>query len=377
VKQAYAPALEVSKHAVVRKRRELPLKGDVLVEVGQWIEADTIVLKAELPGDLTIVRLGERMGFEPSEILTGMKVSRGDSVERGQLLCSITSFFGLFTSELHAPTTGVVEFFTEANVHLGIRSAPHPLGVDAYVSGRVVEIEEGTSVTIETSGSFVQGIFGVGGERQGEVYLLDVAADAEVDEKVLNDLGKEIANAVVVGGARYTASALQAAARLGVSGVVCGSIDADTLFEFVGHEIGVSITGDEDVPFTLIITEGFGFLPIADRVLDVLSQGVGKVASINGATQVRAGATRPEIIVARTEKSELEESLEESKGQKLLEVGAKIRIIRVPYFGALGEILELPLEPTKIPSGADVRVLKARLSDGSVVAIPRANVELL
>lgn len=377
MKQAYAPALEVSHHAVVRKRRDLPLKGEVLVEVGQWVEADTVVLRAELPGDLTIVRLGERMGFEASEIIEGMKVARGDVVEEGQLLCSITSFFGLFTSELRAPTSGVVEFFTEANAHLGIRSAPHPLEVSAYVAGRVVEVEEETSVTVEASGNFVQGIFGVGGERQGNIFLLDVARDAEVDAEMLKAQGEAIRDAVVIGGARYSAEALRAAAELGVSGVICGSIDADTLFDFVGHEIGVSITGDEDVPFTLIITEGFGFLPISERVIDVLGKGAGRRASINGATQVRAGATRPEVIVARSEGEGADDSYEEAKGQKLLEVGAKIRIIRVPYFGSLGEIIELPLEPAQIPSGADVRVLKARLTDGSEVAVPRANVELL
>ena len=79
--------------------------------------------------------------------------------------------------------------------------------------------------------------------------------------------------------------------------------------------------------------------------------------SINGATQVRAGATRPEIIIPRKDSADNSSELE----QKFLEVGASIRIIRVPNFGAFGEITELPSKPEKIPTGAKVRVLRAKL----------------
>jgi hypothetical protein len=43
---------------------------------------------------------------------------------------------------------------------------------------------------------------------------------------------------------------------------------------------------------TDVITEGFGNIPLADRTLSLLSAYAGKIASINGATQVRA-ARRP------------------------------------------------------------------------------------
>jgi hypothetical protein len=37
------------------------------------------------------------------------------------------------------------------------------------------------------------------------------------------------------------------------------------LREYVGFDIGVAITGDEDLPLTLIITEGFGGMSLSDR----------------------------------------------------------------------------------------------------------------
>ncbi len=57
--------------------------------------------------------------------------------------------------------------------------------------------------------------------------------------------------------------------------------------------------------------------------------------------------------------------------------GTPIRIIRNPYFGAIGAVVELPIELQRLESGSKVRVLKAQLVDGSIVTVPRANVEII
>ena len=103
-------------------------------------------------------------------------------------------------------------------------------------------------------------------------------------------------------------------------------------------------------------------------------------ASINGATQIRAGVMRPEIIVPRPELTTKEPGdLQEKKEflkQGLLP-GTPIRIIREPYFGALGVVSKLPVPLKKIETESDVRVLEAELEDGKQVIIPRANVEII
>jgi hypothetical protein len=373
MKQAYAPALEVREKTIVRKLRELPLPGKSLFSVGQEVTSNDVVLTAELPGDMSIIRVAERMGFEADDVLYGMQVKEGQYLEKGQLICSLKTFFGLFTSELRCPEAGTVEFFTESNAHIGIRHQAVPLEVNAYIDGVVVEVEEGKSLTIETAGTFIQGIFGVGGERQGEIFMLPDEKIPCVNSEVIEQISESIEGKVLVGGVAYDTSGLDAVAQRGVAAVVCGSIDAPTLFEYVGHEIGVSITGDEKVPCTLIVTEGFGNLEISERVLQLLRGAQGELASVNGATQVRAGATRPEIIIPRAQEANTNYEID----QKFLELGARIRIIRVPNFGAFGEIIDLPSDPMAVPSGAKVRVLKARLENGQEVFVPRANVELV
>ena len=99
--------------------------------------------------------------------------------------------------------------------------------------------------------------------------------------------------------------------------------------------------------------------------------------TLSGATQIRAGATRPEIFVdGGLEGAPLVE--EEGAEAHQLKPGTRIRIIRVPYFGDLAEVTALPAELTRVESGTLVRVLEAALAaSGEKVMVPRANVEIL
>jgi len=147
------------------------------------------------------------------------------------------------------------------------------------------------------------------------------------------------------------------------------------LLEFLGYDIGVAITGHEDIKITLIVTEGFGIINMAQRTFDMLKALDGKTASINGATQIRAGVIRPEIIVPLTDQQALDAA--ETSDEQYLDIGTQIRVIREPYFGLIGNVTSLPPELTVVESGTHVRILHAMLQDGRDVAVPRANVEII
>ncbi|HCJ11443.1 MAG TPA: hypothetical protein DHW14_09835, partial [Clostridiales bacterium] len=136
----------------------------------------------------------------------------------------------------------------------------------------------------------------------------------------------------------------------------------------------VAITGQEDVPTTLIVTEGFGPMRMADKTFELLKSLDGCEASVTGATQIRAGVMRPEIIVSGYRAKKKRKAEASSSG---LVPGTPIRLIREPYFGLLGEVVELPPELVVIETEAKVRILKARLQSGEIVTVPRANVEIL
>lgn len=370
--QLFAPGLAVTDRTVIRKRRELPLVGRILKQLGETVFADDVVGVVELPGDLRIVRVSKELGLPPHEILKVLQRQVGDKIRKGELLAELKGFFGLFSSRVVSPTDGVIEFVTEATGNIGVRMASKSVELCAHISGRIVDQEVGRSVTIETEAAFVQGIFGVGDERRGTLRVLSVEPSRDL---VAEDLPERCAGEVIVGGRAVTKEFLDRAIEYKVAGIITGSIDDQTLKSLIGFDLGVAVTGNEKIPLTLIVTEGFGRQAISQHVLQVLRPLNGQQASINGATQVRAGALRPEVVVPLTAIG-AEQSLGSPDLGKILELGSKVRIIRYPYFGEFGTVTELPVQPVRIATGAEVRVVQVRVGDQQRV-VPRANIEVL
>ena len=215
-----------------------------------------------------------------------------------------------------------------------MRGEPQPLQVDAYLAGTVVEIIPDEGCVIEAEVTFVQGIFGIGGETFGPIRTACLSYDQELTADLILP---EMKGCIVIGGARITMEAIQRARQVGVSAVVTGGLDDRDLEELLGYNLGVAITGSEHVGLTLVVTEGFGEIAMAERTFRLLASRQGDNAAVNGATQIRAGVMRPEIVVPLTEK-ELVRETESAKSGGYLDVGMPVRIIRDPYFGLIGSV---------------------------------------
>ncbi|MCA9032919.1 MAG: hypothetical protein KDA66_19025, partial [Planctomycetaceae bacterium] len=155
-----------------------------------------------------------------------------------------------------------------------------------------------------------------------------------------------------------------------------GGIDDHDLKQILGYDLGVAITGTEQLGITLIITEGFGDIAMARRTFALFQEREGAAAAVNGATQIRAGVLRPEIVIPWHDGKPADDTAARVGGGAL-EVGAKVRIIRDPYFGVLAEVAAMPPEPEVLGSGSKARVVQLQTTSGDVVTVPRANVEIL
>jgi hypothetical protein len=373
---AYTPGLTISADIVVRKVRRLPLKGQVLVQVGDSVNPDTVVARTELPGPVTTVRVAERLGVEPRELPKYLLKQVGDKVQAGEIIAERKSFFGLFTSRVTSPITGTIDFISEATGNIGIRHLPTPVEVTAYLRGLVVDVLPEEGAVVATRGVFVQGIFGLSGERHGQIALLADSPDEVVSDTKVSDEHK---GKVLIAGALAHWRLMEAAKQVGAVALVTGGVLDTDIKKLLGYDIGVAITGHEPLPFTLIVTEGFGEIAMAKRTFELLASQEGREASVNGATQIRAGVIRPEVVVPKDGALTLED-LEEPKESEFaageLNIGTPIRLIRAPYFGALGRVVALPPEPQEIETETKTRVLEAELVTGERVIVPRANVEI-
>jgi transcription antitermination factor NusG len=369
---SYTPGLKVARFTVLRRERKLPLAGTVLAQVGQKVEAETIVARTELPGNVQTVNAANILGVLPEDVPDCLVKPIGSVLKKGEAFAESKSFFGLFKSRCAAPVDSTLESISTVTGQAILREPPIPVEVDAYVDGVVVEVHESQGVTIETRGSFIQGIFGIGGETVG---MLHVCVDGPAEVLTEAKIGENAKGKVLVGGSHVSTKVLRHAIQQGARAVVVGGFDDHDLREFLGYDLGVAITGSEEKGITLVVTEGFGEIPMAGRTFDLLKQCEGKKASVSGATQIRAGVLRPEIVVPQ-EVAGGAGADHDGDGHGL-EPGSVIRVIREPFFGRLGKVVSLPPELMALETEAKVRVLEVDFGNGSKTLLPRANVEMI
>lgn len=372
---AYTPGLKVVEEMVLVKERKLPLAGEVLVKKDEPVEAEQVVACTCLPGNVVTVNVANKLGLPPEDIPGSMVKKEGEEIKKGDVIAQSKGLFGLFTSKAEAPVDGTVESASDITGQVILREPPQPVEINAYIRGWVKEIIPKEGVLVETVGSFIQGIFGVGGEVHGEIEM----AVAEPDEVLTAEHIKPgHKGKILVGGARITQEAIKKAEENGVVGIIGGGMDDSDLRRILGYELGVAITGKENIPTTIVITEGFGNIAMASATFNLLKKRVGMLASMNGATQIRAGVIRPEIVVPLKKSSFRRDIEREKEDTGNLVVGSRVRVIREPYFGRLGKVTELPPELTELESEARVRVLKVKFQgDKKEAVVPRANVELI
>lgn len=371
---AYTPGLKVKKFTIVNKIRRLPLPGDVLVREGDVVTHDKVVARTQIPGEVHLMNAANMLGVEPQTMNDFMQKKLNEHTEKGEVIALRTSFFGLFKSYVTAPTAGTIELVSDVTGQISLREPNTTVEITAYIPGKIVQVTPREGVTVRTPAALVQGIFGVGGEAHAELKVVAASQDDILTPEKIDSSCKD---KVLVGGSLVTIEALKKANQMGVKGIVVGGIEDEDLIRFLGREMGVAITGQENIATKLIITEGFGRMNMSTRTFNLLKSFDGREASINGATQIRAGVMRPEIIMAlrEDEVKELSEEAEKVSGGMI--PGTPIRMIRDPYFGKIGRVANLPVELETVQTESKVRVVEVELDDGQKVVVPRANVEII
>jgi hypothetical protein len=343
----------------------------VMVKVGDLVKADDIVARTELPGKIYPVNVANQLGVDPARLGEFMLKQAGERVTRDEIIARTPGFFGLFKAESAAFVTGTIESVSTVTGQVIYQADPIPVEIDAYINGKVVELIPGEGCVVQAAATFVQGIFGLAGEAKG-VIVMGVGAPTE--ELTGAMIKAEHAGKIVVGGSYLTIDALKRAREVGVAGLVTGGFDYDEIKELLGYEVGVAITGGEDLGLTLVVTEGFGRIQMAPATFELLKKKAGKRASINGATQIRAGVIRPEVVVTFDEEVPSERvKPPEPVG---ISIGDLVRGIRTPHFGRIGKVVSLPVEPVVLASESKARVMEVEF-DGERVMLPRANVEVI
>jgi hypothetical protein len=375
----YQPGLVVSPNTLVRKVLSLPAGGKPIIQHGDIVRPETVVAHVNPRGYLHFVDVAREVELPLFMAGECFLKKEGDWVDKDEVIARRPSYFGMMARECTSPIAGVVERISLRIGKMTIRARPVPLR--AGVHGRIALVDEERLVVV-AAGALAQGVLGLGGPCHGILAFVDGLPGEPVTE---DDIGPRHAGCVVVAGGRVTVGALRRAAEIGVVAFIAGSADKLDLDLFARVTLNLIALLAVDVPVTVMLTEGFGDLPMSPRTLGILLGLVGREASVDGTTQLRAGVVRPEVIVP-LRVPDIEEAVAVAAVSQIvpagggvrdgrIRLGSRVRVVRTPHFGRYGEVIELPVDLLTLETEARVRAARLRLETGETVVVPRSNLE--
>ena len=167
--------------------------------------------------------------------------------------------------------------------------------------------------------------------------------------------------AVIIAGQCKDADTLQAAAELPVRGLILASLFPSLLA--VAREMR----------YPIILTDGFGSMPMNSSAYRLLTTNVKREATINAEALDRYRGGRPEIIIP------LPVSSEPAPPQDVatFAAGQTVWMRRPPAAGMIGTITALRPGLTTLPSGLRSPAADIKLENGEQVLVPLINLEVV
>ena len=299
------------------KKRKDPIAVDFLSNIsGEVVKIDDygmIVVKEvqDYSEEPVVIDIASEMNIKPKDIKKYLKRELGDFIQKGQIIAArttgnsvrdlINQMFDHKTDRhegmvqtkashysVRSNSTGHITAIDTEKGTVTVKYRTKPLILRSFVNGTVSAVHKNISVDIKVNGSYAYCIIGFGGENFGKIAF-------PYDGKTVTETNE---GDVVVFTRPINKRILENARDMKVKGVIAPSVHNIDWVEFCGREIGIAVTGKEDIGFTLMLTEGFGNKEMNSDYQEYFRQNEGKTASLNGRTQIRAGVIRPRVIIS-------------------------------------------------------------------------------
>lgn len=371
--------IRIEKDIVVRIKRTLKGTGKLKVAVGMQVSPDQIIGTANVSSGFRKINLSELLSSPPADVQKYLVKSLGQRIYRGELLAfkKGTIFGGrkLITS----PTDGVLDFLNPQTGELKMTFLPKKSELPAGVFGIVEAIDEARGlVAIKAQVTRIHGMFGSGRLRDGILHVLSKRDDL-VNKSIIT---AQFDENILVGGSLIFKDAISSAISLGINGIITGGINAKDYKAMAGGHLTFPKKINNDIGVSIIVSEGFGSIPIGEDIFEVLSAYEGKFVSIDGNSAILDLPSFESKSLENIKKVQLPPSEPEQKftggGEGLIEAksGTRVRIIGNSFLGEEGKILSIDRSLTLLPSGIHAYLATIETKRRKI-QIPIANIEAI
>jgi len=262
---------EISAHEILaekdaRFRGATPFRSPVSGTIEKILPNGTVIVreKLEYMAKSYTVEAARDLSVAPDQLGRWMRCAVGDDVEQDQCIAAIG--FGTHKRKTsYSPVRGKIK---EINLDYGvviITPLLAELQLTAWMPGTVEEITDKGCVILN-KGTTINCAWGHGGQVSGIL-----TNECDVSRRI---------------GFREmtTAKDLRALESTGITALITGGLN---LKAFEEHPPG----------FAIVVSEGFGDMPMAPEIYDRLTAHEGMIAVVDATTQLRAGVIRPRVIL--------------------------------------------------------------------------------
>jgi len=345
--------LRVCKEQVLHIRKRMPsLRGKVHVAVGQEVSPGDILGEGQTQVGFRTIHLTSELGVDPKQVARHLKPKIGQTIFQGELLAEGKYLFGMRKKLITSPVDGVVDCIDEEKGNLRLKLVPKPSKLISGVYGVVDALDEAKGdIIIRTLASVVYGILGSGREREGIIKIVGSAGDLISSKQITESMR----GSIIVGGGMVLPEALQKSAACGVVGIISGGINAGDFKAMAGEVVKTVQQVWSDVGLTIMVTEGFGAIPIGEDIFPVLQQHNGKYAFLDGhqARLILPINDPSSMICIRKTRLPANTYTGGLPGAEAvdLKVGMTVRVVYSPALGFHGLVETIDKSLTALPSG--------------------------
>ncbi len=370
--------VRVLENVVIHVKRSVPVSGGkILVHIGDEVSPWDILGEGQSTTGFRVFHLAQELKVSPKDVIKFLKRQVGHNIYSGELLAEKPGTWGFGKKTILAPVDGIVDFYDEHNGDLRLKLLPRLLKTASGVFGIVdkVDVTRG-EVTLRTMASVVYGIFGSGKEREGVIKVLGNPGELVGTRHLTADFTGKI----MVGGGLIMKEALEKARAIGVAGIISGGVNAEDYKATAGGEWFPVRKRWSDIGLTLIITEGYGAVPVGEDIFTILKRFDGKYALVDGnqAKIILPSFSENCMIDIRKVKLPMGTEVEPSSLQKTTElnIGLAVRIVSPTFLGVQGVVEAVDNTPTKLPSGINTFLVTVETKNQKL-RVPFENLEVI
>ena len=348
-----APLLHVIPLTTIVRERTLPVAGKVNVHVNQRVNPTDVIAEATFAREHVLLDVARTFGISPNAADKLIKVQQGDRLTQGAL---IAESGGIIPRSIKAPRAGRVMIAGSGQVLMEVGDTR--IELRAGLPGVVTQVIPDKGVIIRTAGALIQGVWGNGRIDNGlMVNLLEKPDDVLTSGR----LDVSLRGSVILAGQVRDLDTLKVAAELPVRGLILSSIPSSL------------ITNAYQMRYPILVTEGFGALPMNSAAFKLLTTNNKREVTVNADHFDRYTGNRPEVIIPLPISNEPDEP----DPYEVFAVGQTVRMRRPPNAGMIGTISNLRPGLSVLPSGLRAPAVDVKLENGENVVVPLVNLEVV